>query len=261
MANFFKGIEGLLKHPIDEAKWMLEETKGVVKPLLKGDLKESWNSFEGSFGRHNDMMSENITVPLMGRNKISENPDAVAGAVVGSVLAAPAIMGAMGGGGGGASSAAAFRPGQAINAGANSLGGAQPSTWNNITSWVSNKMDFGTQDLGQLYKDVDFTDPANDELLGVIADSESATAAANANSSIDWGSALKDATDAVSQVMNQGQKGPTSGAGRAGFKGANIPAAQYSQQALGNQMAGQAFNDIAASGQVKDLNSILKSLG
>ena len=279
MANFFKGIEGLLKHPIDEAKWMLEETKGVVKPLLKGDFSESFDSFKGSFGRHNDMMSENITVPLMGHNKISENPDAAAGAVLGTVFAAPAIMGAAQGGGASAAGAqgttfntlagSGFRPGQAIQAGANSLQGAQPSTWNNVTSWVSNKMDFGTQDLGKLYQDVDFTDPANDELLGMIADTETEIATANSASSLDWGKALGDASKAVADVMGQNQKGAPSGGGRAGFRGANIPAAQYSQHALGNQMAGQAFNDIAAGGKVQPLidgkssklDKLLKSLG
>ncbi|MGL5013097.1 MAG: hypothetical protein ACRC6V_02245 [Bacteroidales bacterium] len=98
MANFFKGVENLLKHPIDEIKWMADETKGVLKPLLKGDVSESWDSFKGSFGRHNDMMEE-ITVPLGGRNKLTENPDAAAGAILGSIFAAPAIGGMMGGGG------------------------------------------------------------------------------------------------------------------------------------------------------------------
>lgn len=102
MANFFEGIENLLKHPIDEIKWMADETKGVLKPLLKGDVSESWDSFKGSFGRHNDMMEE-ITVPLGGRNKITENPDAAAGAILGSVFAAPVVGGMMGGSGGGAS--------------------------------------------------------------------------------------------------------------------------------------------------------------
>lgn len=96
MANFFEGIGNLLKHPIDELKWMGEETKGVLKPLLKGDVSESWDSFKGSFGRHNEMM-EDITVPLGGRNKLTENPDAAAGAILGSVFAAPVVGGMMGG--------------------------------------------------------------------------------------------------------------------------------------------------------------------
>lgn len=100
MANFFEGVENLLKHPIDEAKWMFDETKGVLKPLLKGDVSESWDSFKGSFGRHNKMM-EDITVPLGGRNKLTENPDAVAGTIIGGILAAPAIGGAVGGSSGG----------------------------------------------------------------------------------------------------------------------------------------------------------------
>lgn len=100
MANFFEGVENLLKHPIDEAKWMWDETKRVGKPLLKGDVSESWDEFKGSFGRHNEMM-EDITVPLGGRNKLTENPDAVAGTIIGGILAAPAIGGAFGSSGSG----------------------------------------------------------------------------------------------------------------------------------------------------------------
>lgn len=107
MANWFEGVENLLKHPIDEIKWMADETKGVLKPLLKGDVNESWDSFKGSFGRHNDMM-EDITVPLGGRNKITENPDAAAGAIIGSIFAAPVIGSAMGGSSGASSGFGGF---------------------------------------------------------------------------------------------------------------------------------------------------------
>lgn len=107
MANFFEGVGNLLKHPIDEIKWMADETKGVVKPLLKGDVSESFDSFKGSFGRHNKMM-EDITVPLGGHNKLTENPDAVAGTILGGIFAAPAIGGAFGGGSGGAASGSGF---------------------------------------------------------------------------------------------------------------------------------------------------------
>lgn len=102
MANFFEGLLNIAKHPIDEAKWMWDETKNVGKPLLKGDFGESFDQFKGTFGRHNEMMSENIAKPLGGDNWITQNPDAVAGAIVGGILAAPAIGGAMGGGAGGA---------------------------------------------------------------------------------------------------------------------------------------------------------------
>lgn len=106
MANFFEGIEGLLKHPINEAKWMWDETKNIGKPLLKGDLSESWGAFKDSFGNHQDMMSDTITKPLLGDNKISNNSDAIAGAIIGGMFAAPAIAGAMGGSGGAAGSTA-----------------------------------------------------------------------------------------------------------------------------------------------------------
>lgn len=91
MANFFEGLWGIAKHPFDEAEFMVKGARDVIKgDRSVGDL----------FGDHQEMMSENITVPLGGRNKLTENSDAVAGAIVGGILAAPAIGGAFGGGGG-----------------------------------------------------------------------------------------------------------------------------------------------------------------
>lgn len=107
MANFFEGIEGILKHPINEAKWMWDETKNIGKPLLKGDVSKSWGAFKDSFGNHQDMMSDTITVPLLGDNKLSKNSDAVAGAIVASIFAAPAMAGASGASGGGAGASGA----------------------------------------------------------------------------------------------------------------------------------------------------------
>ena len=89
MANFFEGVGNLLKHPIDEAKWMFDSTKDV----LKGDMK-----LKDVPGSHQDMMND-ITVPILGDNKLAKNSDAVAGAVVGGVLAAPFLSGGSGFGG------------------------------------------------------------------------------------------------------------------------------------------------------------------
>lgn len=94
MANFFEGVGNLLKHPIDEAKWMFDSTKDV----LKGDMK-----LKDVPGSHQEMMND-ITVPILGDNKIAKNSDAIAGAVVGGVLAAPLLAG----GGAGASGGASF---------------------------------------------------------------------------------------------------------------------------------------------------------
>lgn len=127
MADFWKGIGGILKHPINEAKWMLDETKNVGKPLLKGDIGESWDQFKGTFGRHQDMMSDTITVPMIGENKLSKNSDAIAGAIIGGILAAPA-MGAAGGtsaGGAGAGAGGGAGGGGLSGAGLGWQGGAQ----------------------------------------------------------------------------------------------------------------------------------------
>lgn len=94
MANFFDGVGKALMHPINEIGWMWDSTKGV----LSGDKK-----LKDIPGDHQEMMNE-ITVPILGDNKISKNSDAVAGAVIGGILAAPVIGGAMGGASGSASS-------------------------------------------------------------------------------------------------------------------------------------------------------------
>ncbi|MGL5582273.1 MAG: hypothetical protein ACRDCE_15115 [Cetobacterium sp.] len=92
MANFFEGVGNLLMHPVNEAKWMFDTTKDVIK----GDMK-----LKDIPGSHQEMMND-ITVPILGDNKLSKNSDAVAGAVVGGILAAPLLAGAGGGAAGGA---------------------------------------------------------------------------------------------------------------------------------------------------------------
>lgn len=94
MANFFEGVWEAAKHPFEEIGWMWDSTKGV----LTGDKK-----LKDIPGDHQEMMND-ITVPILGNNKLAKNSDAVAGAVVGGILAAPVIGGAMSGAGSGASS-------------------------------------------------------------------------------------------------------------------------------------------------------------
>lgn len=103
MANFFDGLINLAKHPLDEAQFLFDVGRGKI------DLKDAP-------GAHQEMMNK-ITVPLGGHNKITENSDAVAGAIVGSILAAPMIGGAMGGSGAPVSSAVGQSPMDAILAG------------------------------------------------------------------------------------------------------------------------------------------------
>lgn len=129
MANFFEGLLNIAKHPLDEAKWMWKQTEDIGKPMLKGDFGEAFDQFKGSFGEHNKMMSENIAQPLGGHNKLTENPDAVAGAIIGGILAAPMMAGggaaAGGGAGGTAGGAGAGAGGGMSSAGLGWQGGAQ----------------------------------------------------------------------------------------------------------------------------------------
>ena len=116
MSNFFDGLKGILMHPINEAKWMFKETKDVAKPLMKGDFSKAFDEFKGTFGDHQRMMSDTITVPLLGDNKLANNSDAIAGAIIGSVFAAPAMGGAAGGTSGSAAGTAGTTGGQVASA-------------------------------------------------------------------------------------------------------------------------------------------------
>ena len=107
MGKFWKGVEGLVKQPLNDVKWMLRETKNVGKPLLRGDFEGAGKAFGHTFGNHNQLMADKITIPLFGENKLQKNPDAVAGAIIGSIFAAPAMAGAAGGTSGGTAGQAA----------------------------------------------------------------------------------------------------------------------------------------------------------
>lgn len=63
-----------------------------------------------------------------------------------------------------------FKPGTSIQEGANSI--QDVSLWNKAKGAMSSVMGGGEKDIGKLYEGVDFDDPENDELLGVIADTE-----------------------------------------------------------------------------------------
>lgn len=63
-----------------------------------------------------------------------------------------------------------FKPGASIQESANSV--QDVSLWSKAKGAMSSVMGGGEKDIGKLYADVDFDDPENDELLGVIADTE-----------------------------------------------------------------------------------------
>lgn len=235
MANFFEGIGNLLKHPIDEIKWMADETKGVLKPLLKGDVSESFDSFKGSFGRHNDMMAENITIPLFGHNKLSENPDAAAGAIIGSVFAAPYLASAgqsmFGGTGTGNLGTSDFASG---NFGGNSFGN---------TNFGGNAVSGGnaykpTTEFGKM------SEAYGDLGIDTVGGSDT-----------DWAGIMKSAGKAFEQ-MGKGGDAKLTGGHRPGFKGVQMPAQQYSAGAMQEQMAAQEWANAGAK-PMMDFNAML----
>lgn len=107
-----------------------------------------------------------------------------------------------------------FKPGASIQNGANSLtaaGETDPTMWQKAKGQTSALFDSGEKDLGALYADVDFDDPANEELLGVIADAEGEIAAAKEDEGVDWA--------AMARMLQsvKPNKGPAvTGAGRVG---------------------------------------------
>ena len=105
MANFFDGLFEALKQPFDEFKFITDKSAGITKDIFSGDFSKAWKDVKAVPGDHQEMMND-ITVPILGDNKLSKNSDAVAGAIIGGIMAAPAIGGAMGGSAGGAGGAA-----------------------------------------------------------------------------------------------------------------------------------------------------------
>lgn len=92
MANFFSGLWEAAKNPLDDAK--------LIGKTLIG--KESLKDFMGD---HQRQMNK-VTVPILGNNKLSKNSDAVAGAIVGGIFAAPLLAGGASAAGGSTAGAA-----------------------------------------------------------------------------------------------------------------------------------------------------------
>ena len=121
MANFFDGLFEALKQPFDELKLLTNKTTDITKDIFHGDFSKAWGEVKSTPGDHQEMMND-ITVPILGDNKLSKNSDAVAGAIIGGILAAPVIGGAFGGAAGGAAGGTAG--GTASGASAGGLAGS-----------------------------------------------------------------------------------------------------------------------------------------
>lgn len=125
------------------------------------------------------------------------------------------------------------------------LGSSEPtnavldvSLWNKTKGAVSGLFDTGTKDIGALYGDVDFEDPANDELLGVIADTEGEIAASKKDDGLPWADIFDAASKAWQWKEGSVREAP---AFRAPFRPVQIPAGQYDTGAIANQLSAQSF--------------------
>ena len=122
MANFFDGIWKALTHPVDEAEFIVKKSAGVTKDIFHGDFSKAWKDTKAVPGDHQRMMND-ITVPILGNNKLSKNSDAVAGAIIASIFAAPAMGAASGAASGSAGAGAGAGTGTGATATGSSAGG------------------------------------------------------------------------------------------------------------------------------------------
>lgn len=136
MANFFDGLFEALKQPFDEFKFITDKSAGITKDIFHGDFSKAWKDVKAVPGDHQEMMND-ITVPILGNNKLSKNSDAVAGAIIGGILAAPAIGGAMGGSAGGATAGGATASGSSAGGLAGSGGGISSIGTQGVTKATS----------------------------------------------------------------------------------------------------------------------------
>lgn len=108
-------FEEVLKQPLN----ILKADASFVKDIFSGDFKEA-------FGNHQDKMTEiQGHMGLNKDNKLVKNSDAIAGAIVGGIFAAPVVAGALGSGaaaGGSTASGAGASTGSATGAAAGASG-------------------------------------------------------------------------------------------------------------------------------------------
>ena len=142
MANFFDGLFEALKQPFDEFKFITDKSAGITKDIFSGDFSKAWKDVKAVPGDHQEMMND-ITVPILGDNKLSKNSDAVAGAIIGSILAAPA-MGAAGSASAGGSVSGSAASGASAGGGISSIGTqgvTQATSATTSTGWFDTIMD------------------------------------------------------------------------------------------------------------------------
>ena len=146
MANFFDGIWKALTHPVDEAEFIIKKSSKVTKDIFDGNFSKAWKDTKDVPGDHQEMMNE-VTVPILGNNKVSKNSDAVAGTIIASIFAAPA-MGAAGsasaGGTAGGTASGASAGGAAGGGGISSIGTqgvSQATSATTSTNWFDTIMD------------------------------------------------------------------------------------------------------------------------
>jgi hypothetical protein len=87
----------------DPVKFNIKRPLKNTESFLKGDFSEAWEGIKSTPGDHNRMMSNNlIDAGMSENNKLVQNPDATAAAVVAMIYGGGAMMGGEGGAGGGA---------------------------------------------------------------------------------------------------------------------------------------------------------------
>lgn len=96
-----------------------------------------------------------------------------------------------------------------------SMKGAAVESWRPMSNAYDSVFKEEESDLGRLYGDVDFDDPANDELLGVISDTEQEIA--DSKTDFDWSKIAEGLSAAAStsgrsaQMQGGGGGGPRGG--------------------------------------------------
>ena len=102
MASVWEGLWNAAKVPFDDMR-------------LLGKVVTGKTSLKDSFGEHQRNMND-VTVPILGNNKVAKNSDAVAGTVIGGIFAAPLLAG------GASAAGTSAGAGAGVGTGASSLG-------------------------------------------------------------------------------------------------------------------------------------------
>ena len=80
-------VQSVGESAVDATKFQHETREDVIKPLLKGDTTEAWDTYKDSFGEHQEMTTDNLVDSGWSEsNWAVQNSDGIAAVIAASIV-------------------------------------------------------------------------------------------------------------------------------------------------------------------------------